>query len=290
MAAPLPPWVRSLPFARRRRAAFALLTLGWTACGLALWTRLGVHAWCMARRPALTAEAFLSDGATPGQAAELGQHAQAQSWFCEIRFVSAEDARAEAVRDDRVRALVDALGANPFQRSLRCALCGAGMDGWEEAASWLRQQPGVETVKMPEVQLAHVFESERVLGKVAVAGAAGAGAFGVAVALCALGLLAAGLLGELTVYEELGAGVGKLWARALWAVSAPSLLFALLVTLMLELGSVLARFSGILREGPAAQLPDFPHRAGLLLGGTALVAGVLVASLALSMRMLRRPD
>jgi len=290
MATPLPPWVRSLPFARRRRAAFVLLTLGWTACGLALWARLGVHAWCVARRPALTAEAFLSDPTTPGQAQELSQRAQAQPWFCEIRFVTAEEARAEAVRDDRVRVLVDALGANPFQRSLRCALCAPGMDGWEEAASWLRQQPGVESVKMPEVQLGHVFESERVLGKVAVAGAAGAAAFGLAAAVCALALLAAGLLGELTVYEELGAGVGKLWARALWAVGAPSLLFALLVTLVLELGSVLARFSGVLREGPAAQLPDFPHRAGLLLAGTALTAGVMVASLALAIRMLRRPD
>jgi cell division protein FtsX len=290
MAGPLPPWVRSLPFARRRRTAFLLLILAWTACGVALWTRLGLRDWCVARRPAVLAEAFFADAATTLQIDDVARRAQAQPWFCETRVVSADEARAEAVRDDRVRTLVEALGTNPFARSLRLTLCAPGLEGWAEAASWLRQQPGVASVRMPEATLDRVFGEEGVLGRVALAGAVVAGAFGLAVALAALALLAAGLLGELTVYEELGASVAKLWGRALWAVSLPALLTALLVDLVLEVGSVAARFSGALREGPAAHLPDFPHLAGLVLAAAALGAGLLVASLALTIRMTRRPS
>jgi len=289
MAAPLPPGVRSLPFARRRRTALLLLTLGWTVCGVVLWLELGVRAWCVARRPTLTAEAFLADTATPSMSDDLTRLAQAQPWFCEVQFVTAEEARAEAAKDERVRALVDALGANPFPRSLRFSLCGAGMDGWAEAASWLRQQPGVASVKLPVSRLEALFETESLLTRVARAVAVGAGAVGLMIAVAALALLAAGLLGEFTVYEELGASVGKLWGRGLWAVGAPATFLAVLVAVLLELASVLARFSGVLRETAAAHLPDFPHQAGLLLAGVALVAGVAVASLAMAVRLARRP-
>jgi len=289
MAMPLPPWVRSLPFARRRRTAFVLLGLGWSICGLALWVHLGIGAWCVARRPTLIAEAFLADTSTPAQADDLAKHAQSQPCFCEVRQVSAEEARSEAAQDEHVRALVEVLGANPFLRSLRFSLCGAGMDGWAEAASWLRQQPGVASVKIPQTRLENVFETERILKRVATAGALAAGATGLAVACAALALLAAGLLGEFSVYVELGASVGKLWGRALWAVGAPSAILAALVGILLELGSVLARFSGAVREGPAAHLPDFPYQAGLLLEGVAILAGLLIATLVMVLRMMRRP-
>src|SRR5207247_10768136 len=73
MAAPLPPWVRSLPFARRRRTALLLLTLGWTVCGIALWLGLGIRAWCVARGPPLVAEALLVDTATPAMGEALAR-------------------------------------------------------------------------------------------------------------------------------------------------------------------------------------------------------------------------
>src|SRR5207247_8113295 len=98
---------------------------------------------------------------------------------------------------------------------------------------------GVLTVKLPVTRLESLFETERLMTKAALAGALGAGAVGLLVAVASLALLATGLLGEFTVYEELGANVGKLWGRGLWAVGAPATFLAALVAILLELGSVL---------------------------------------------------
>jgi cell division protein FtsX len=284
MAVPGRPWFRYGPIAGPRGAALWLLWAAWVAGGLALWAGLSARGWLVARRPQLAIEAFIAPSATAAQTESFGQAVQVLPWCCGFRYVSAEDARLEAGRDDRVRSLLEAYGANPFLRSFRVTLCPGTMEFWHEAADWMKRQPGIASVRAPSVQAPRLLETERLVLAIARAGAWGLGGFALLAAAFALGALAGNLRRELRVYAELGATSMGILRRALWALVVPSVFIAALVVVGMELVNVLGRLGGVWAAGPLQPLPDFPHEAGGGLLAAAVVLPGLAAAVAAAMR------
>ncbi|MEK7764763.1 MAG: hypothetical protein AAB368_00865 [bacterium] len=283
------PWLRAFPFGRLRAVPGLLLVAGWTASGAALWAVAGVGAWQTARRPPVVAEAFVSDDLPPSGVEALAESVRARPFCCEARPVSAEEARAEGQQDERVRKLLDAYGGNPFLRSIRVTLCPAAVGEWREVETWLEDQEGVTSVRLPEARLAVLLAGEAAQAASARATAACAAAGGILVVLCALALLAAEAEAELDLYERLGARPLTVWARLLVLLPLPALATALFAGIGLEVAGVL------LGVAPAwvpagwlpAGVPGFPlDSAGLLVG--LAVTGACAVATALFVRRLTR--
>ncbi|MEK7477397.1 MAG: permease-like cell division protein FtsX [Candidatus Coatesbacteria bacterium] len=284
MARPTRPWWRPGPAAGRAAPALWLLTAAWIAGGVALWAGLSAKPWLVARRPVLLLEAFLGTGATVPQVVSFKQAVEGQPWCCEARYVDADEARREAGQDDRIRPLLDAYGANPFLRSFRVKLCLPSMESWHEAADWMKNQPGIVSVRAPSATAPKVLEHELLLLALIRGAAWGLGGFAALTALFALGSLAGNLRGELRVYAELGASGPRRLLRAVWALAAPSALIAAAVATSLELVCVLGRLGGVWTAGPLGALPDVPHTAGAALLGVALGLPALVGLFAAGVR------
>ncbi len=289
MSTPISPWVRSLAASASRRTAGFLLALGWTMAGISLWTVLGLREWQVGQRPAIVLEVFLGEVVTPAHVDSLSQSIQSQRYFCELRFVDPEEAWAEAGADQRLRPLLDAFGGNPFLKSFRLTICAEELEGYHEAGDWLKEQPGVISVRIPARQVEWMLESERQLRLVVRGAVALVTLLSILVALTGLRLVALELSRELDVFEELGATPWKIWVRTFWAIGAPALLLAVFVTITLELLSVLARFSGTWGSWIGAELPNFPHVAGVYLIAGALLAGLLVATVTGTARWFTKP-
>ena len=106
-----------------RRLSTFLLLLSLAMIGVAGWAWIGIESWLVGRRPSLVVEAFLEETSTTAQIEELAQEIQAGEYFCDLRYVDPEEARAEAAMIERIRPLLDAYGGNPFLRSLRMTVC-----------------------------------------------------------------------------------------------------------------------------------------------------------------------
>jgi len=284
MAGPARPWWRVRPAVGRPGRAFWLLTAAWIGGGLALWAGLSAKPWLVARRPLLVLEAFLGPAATVPQVVSFKTAVEGQPWCCEVRYVDADEARREAGADERVRPLLEAYGANPFLRSFRVKLCQPLLESWHEAADWMKNQPGVVSVRAPSTQAPKLLENELLLRALVRGSAWGLGGFAVLAALFALALLASDLRQELRVYAELGATGTRRLARAVWALAAPSVLIAAGVVAALELVCVAGRLAGFWAVGPLRPLPDFPPGAGAILLAVAAGLPALVAAVAAGVR------
>ncbi len=271
------PWFAPVGRSRGSGMPVFLLVLAWSLVGAALWAAMGLNEWLVNRRPAIVIEAFLVETATTAQVEELGQLAQEEPFFCELRYVDAEEARAEASRLERIRPLLDAYGGNPFLRSLRFTLCPDEIEAITEAGEWLMGHEGVSSVRIPEARVERLFIAERLLARVG---------FGVAALLALLGIVIAGvalrlrvfvMAPELEMYERLGGSASQVGGRVVWGVTSSSVVVAGFVAIGLKLASVLVRFSGGWVSWPGARLPDFPHLAGAGIIAVALVFGLIVA-------------
>ncbi len=284
------PWTRLGPVAGPQRAARWGLVFALTGSATALWGLLGAPGWLVERRPHLVLEAYLAESATPVQVDEFSRSVQGQPWCCGMTFLGADEARAEAGRDARVKSLLEAYGGNPFLRSFRLTMCPEALDRHEAAAGWLKDQPGIASVRAPRLEAIRSLEGERrILGITRLAFGALLG-FSVLGLWFALGALGAAAAPELRVYAELGATPGRILARALTAVGGPAVLLAVVVTVAMEFGSVLARFSAGYAPGtPASVLPPFPHAAGPLVCGGAALASLATALWLTRRRGLLRP-
>lgn len=266
------------------------LALAWLAVAVALWGLLGTPGWLVERRPRLVLEAFFAETATPAQVDEFSRTAQGQGWCCGIAWLAAEEARAEAGRDARVRSLLEAYGGNPFLRSYRLTICPEALEAHAAAAEWMKGLPGVASVRAPAALAARALEAEREVLAVARAAFGTLLAFGLLGGWFALLWLAAPLADELRVYAELGASPARVRMRALTALGGPALVLAAVVAILLELASVLARFSaGVAPGGAAALLPPFPHAAAPLICAAAAVAALVAALWTAGRRGLLRP-
>ncbi len=120
--------MRALAHSRLRRTSVLLLVLAWAVVGTSLWGLFGMRQWFVGQRPAIVLEAFLDEVATPVQEDALAGKIQFERYFCDLLYVSAEEARAEAEMIPRIRPLLDAFGGNPFLSSYRITLCADELD------------------------------------------------------------------------------------------------------------------------------------------------------------------
>jgi len=260
-----------------------------------MWAAFGLEAWLVAQRPQVVVEAFLSEVATPAQVDQLMRAIQERDFCCEARFVSADEARAEASRNERVRSILEAYGANPFLRSFRVTLCPGAVNRAVGAAEWLGLQPGVASVRVPESSLARLAEGETALGRTVRLGALVLAFLALLVGAGALWMMAYPALAEIRMYAALGARPWLLFVRSLWTMVPHPAGLAALAALLFVLASLVARVSGGLpwpRGLPGfvpSQLPPFTYGAALLLT-VAGVAGGAVTGIAVLLRVLLKRE
>jgi len=283
------PWLGQVPPSAGRRASLGLMAVGWMMVGLALWARLGLPEWLAASRPPVVLEAFFGETVVPYQVETLVKSVQEQPFACEVRFVSADEAQAEAAKDERARSLLEAYGGNPFLRSLRVTLCPASVESYHTAAAWLGMQPGVASVRVPETFLSQLIAGGQQLRGTVEAASTAAGLAGLLVVLGALGLCGTLQETEAARWTRMGAGLGTLWMRALRAVAVPGLVSSLAAAAILEAAGAGVRYAGILPLKNLPQLPLWPHAADWMLAVGGAVAG-LIASVWSLLPSVRRPN
>jgi len=276
---PARPWLAVLPHTGRR-APVLLLFASFASLGAAMWAAFGLEAWLTVQRSPVVVEAFLSEVATPAQVDQLMRSIQERDFCCEARFVSADEARAEASRNERVRSILEAYGANPFLRSFRVTLCPAAVTRAARAAEWLGLQPGVASVRVPESSLARLTEGEAALRRTISLGALVLACLAVLVGAGALWMMSYPALAEVRTYATLGARPWLLFTRALWTMTPHPAGLAALAALLFVLASLVARVSGglpwpkVLPGFAPSQLPEFTFGMALLLTVAGIVAGL----------------
>jgi hypothetical protein len=271
-----------------------LLFASFLALGTAMWALLGLGDWLVVQRPPVVVEAFLSEVATPGQVDQLMRSIQERDFCCEARFVSADEARAEASRNERVRSILEAYGANPFLRSFRVTLCPASVPQAARAAEWLGLQPGVASVRVPESSLARLAEGEAALDRTVRLGALALLGLALLVGAGSLWMMAYPAMAEVRVYSALGARPWLLAFRAAWALVPHSAGLAALAALLFVVASLVARVSGSLpwpglKGFAPASLPVFTYGMAFALAGAGLLAG-LATGLAILLRVVLKRE
>lgn len=272
------PWAVPPAPSKARRAALYLLGVGWLIFSAALWVRLGMPGWLSSRRPPVMLEAFIGDTVIPYQAESLVDAVQAQPFCCEVRFVSSDEAHAEAVKDDRARTLLEAYGSNPFLRSIRVTLCPTSIEAFRDAEVWLRKQPGVTAVRVPETMLQRLIDGEGLVRSSGLAVAIMAAVAGLLVVLGGLSLIGASLEEELAGWARLGAGAGQMMARSLRVCALPALAASAVAAVVMELLGLVLRFSDTLSAWNIPAVPDWPHSADWMLLTAGALAGVLASA------------
>jgi len=272
------PWAVPPVPSKARRAALYLLGVGWLIFGSALWVKLGMPDWLSSRRPPVVLEAFIGETVIPYQAESLVAAVQTQPFCCEVRYVSADEAHAEAVKDERARALLEAYGSNPFLRSIRVTLCPNSIEAFRDAEVWLRKQPGVTAVRVPEAMLQRLIEGEVLIRSSGLAVALMAGLAGLLVVLGGLSLIGASLEEELAGWARLGAGAGQMMTRSLRVCAMPALLASLVAGVLMELVGLVLRFSDALSAWNIPPVPSWPHDADWMLLIAGAVAGILASA------------
>ena len=278
MSGGIAPWAVKPGPSKARRAALYLLVVGWLIFGSALWVRLGMPGWLSSRRPPVVLEAFVGETVIPYQAESLVAAVQTQPFCCEVRFVSADEAHAEAVKDDRARLLLEAYGSNPFLRSIRVTLCPNSIEAFRDAEVWLRKQPGITAVRVPEAMLQRLIEGEALVRSSGLAVAIMAAVAGLLVVLGGLSLIGASLEDELAGWSRLGAGAGQLMARSVRVVALPAVLASAAAGALMELVGLVLRFSDTLSAWNIPAVPDWPHGADWMLLAAGATAGILASA------------
>jgi len=271
------PWAAAPTPHKGRRAAIYLLGVGWLVFGAGLWVHLGFPGWMISRRPPVVLEAFIGETVIPYQVEAMVAAVQTQPFCCDVRFVSADEAHAEAVKDERARTLLEAYGSNPFLRSVRVTLCPNFVEGFRDAEVWLRKQPGVTAVRVPEGLLQRLAEGEALMRTFGIAASIMAALTGLLVVLGALSLLGAVLEEELAGWARLGAGPGRMWMRSLRICAYPSIVSAVVAAMAMEIAGLVARFSGTLASWNIPSVPDWPHSADWILPVAGALAGLLAS-------------
>ncbi len=280
MKLPPPPWRALAPALGSPRGAAALRFAALAGGAVALWAGVAAPRWEAGRRPALTAEAFLHPTTTSLQAEEIGRAVQGETWCCDLRFVTAEEARAEAAADARVRGLLEAYGANPLMRSWRITLCREELGRWREAAEWLAARPGVHSVRPPGPPAQRALEAEHDRLRLVRVASWALGLLAAVTGLVAQWIAARALGPELGIYGLLGMTPGAVRMRAAWVLLAPPVIGATGVALACALASVGFQFGAAWGAPSLALLPAFPQDAGLWLAAAAGVAGLFGVLLA----------
>lgn len=277
MSGGIAPWAVKPGPSKARRAALYLLVVGWLIFGSALWVRLGMPGWLSSRRPPVVLEAFVGETVIPYQAESLVAAVQTQPFCCEVRFVSADEAHAEAVKDDRARLLLEAYGSNPFLRSIRVTLCPNSIEAFRDAEVWLRKQPGVTAVRVPESVLQRLLEGEALVHSSGLAVAIIAALAGLLVVLGGLSLIGAYLEEELAGWARLGAGTGQMMMRSLRVCALPALVASAVAAVIMEVAGLVLRFSDTLSAWNIPAVPGWPHDADWMLVAAGAVAGLLAS-------------
>jgi cell division protein FtsX len=272
------PWAVPPAPSKARRAALYLLGVGWLIFGAALWVKLGMPGWLASRRPPVILEAFIGETVIPYQAESLVSAVQAQPFCCEVRFVSADEAHAEAVKDERARTLLEAYGSNPFLRSIRVSLCPTSIEAFRDAEVWLRKQPGVTAVRVPEAMLQRLIEGEALVRSSGVAVAIMAAVAGLLVVLGGLSLIGASLEEELAGWARLGAGAGQMMARAMRICALPALAASAAAAVIMEVVGLVLRIPDTLSAWNIPPVPAWPHDADWMLLVAGSVAGILASA------------
>ena len=271
------PWAVSPVPSKARRAAIYLLGVGWLIFGAALWVKLGMPGWLSSRRPPVMLEAFVGETVIPYQVESMVAAVQTQPFCCEVRFVSADEAHAEAVKDERARTLLEAYGSNPFLRSIRVTLCPTSIEAFRDAEVWLRKQPGVTAVRVPEAMLQRLIEGEALVRSSGMAVALMGVLAGLLVVLGGLSLIGASLEDELAGWARLGAGTGQMMARSLRVCALPAVLASVVSAVILELAGLVLRFSDALAAWNIPPVPEWPHNADWMLLLAGVTAGLLAS-------------
>jgi len=277
------PWLRRLAPTPCLRTAIFLLATAWTTAGLSLWAVMGAGTYLVGLRPSVVMDAFLGEAVSAPQIEALSQAIQSRPFCCDLKFVSAEEARAEAGEDEQVKPILEAFGGNPFLRFFRATLCPAEMDGYRKAAEWLRSQPGIVSIRIPAQTLEGALESERRVKAVIGAAAILTAIFGLLAAFAAMRLLIVDAKYLLDSWETQGASGWQTGLATFWTLNAPSLLVAVLVSVALKLTGVLTAVIGGWLKWQELKVPEFPYLAAawLVLGALAVgFAAVIVSCLA----------
>jgi cell division protein FtsX len=287
--APLQPWLLSPERSGRHHAAMTLLAVGWIMAGSALWAISGLREWMTGLRPAVVVDVFLGETMTPTQMEAFSQSILARPYACNLRYFSAEEAKAEAATDERLRPLLGTFGGNPFLRFFRITMTPGEIEKCREAGDWLKAQPGVVSVRVPAAQVDMVIQCERQIAAAVRTATAEAGVLAALVILAALWLLAIEVSQEISVWEGLGAAQWMTWVRAVRVICVPAVVSSVLVAIGLKLMGGIAMFGGRWFQVAGSQLPDFPYAACRWLAGAALVAGLLVSVVLCLGRRFARP-
>jgi cell division protein FtsX len=271
------PWLRIPAPAPCRRTAIFLLATAWTMAGLSLWAVMGARTYLIGLRPTVILDAFLGEGVSAPQIEALSQAIQSRPFCCDLKFVSAEEARAEAGEDEQVKPILEAFGGNPFLRFFRATLCPTEMDGYRKSAEWLRSQPGIVSIRIPTQMLEGALESERRVQAAIGTAVILTAIFGLLVAFAAMRLLIVDAWSMLNSWEALGASGWQTGLATLWTLNAPSLLVAVLVSVALKLAGVLTAVCGGWLHWQELKVPEFPYMAAAWLALGALVVGLTAA-------------
>jgi len=283
------PWMRAPSPAPGRRIAVFLLAAAWTMVGIALWAVMGVQSYLVGLRPAIVLDAFLGEVISTSQVESLSLAIQSRPFCCELKFVSAEEARAEAVEDEQVKPILEAFGGNPFLRYFRATLCPAEMEGYRKAAEWLRAQPGIVSVRVPAQALEDALESERRVQAVIGATACLTAFFGLLVAFAAMRLMIVGAGRHIDSWEVQGASGWQICLAALRVLNVPSLLAAVLVSVALKLAGVLTAVCGGWMKWQELKVPEYPYMAAAWLLVCALAVGLTASIISCLARCFIRP-